>query len=243
MFKCRGLCVFPFSRALHPLPHLLCFWHACTFWLLFFLRAVSRSICRSAHDGPLRLRGFETTLCAIPSLLFSHFLSHIQNGHLYFYPTLASERDCVPAFASLIPGYCLDGKSRRVSPSRRQLAAPILSQIWLIFAGFCPPCFPAVWGQGQCSNLTELKQHVCAFVVCIHICVWAGRGRTKRHWTILETSGPISAHLFRDPEKLSSLPHMAMEWKGTIDNCGSIQLQFVCAPDGLLMVSVSWGML
>lgn len=25
------------------------------------------------------------------------FLSHIQNGHLYFYPALAAERDCVPA--------------------------------------------------------------------------------------------------------------------------------------------------
>ncbi len=69
-----------------------------------------------------------------PSL--PRFLSHIQNGHLYFYPALAAERDCVPAFASLIPGYCLEEKLHQISPSRHQLPAPILRQIWLIFTIF-----------------------------------------------------------------------------------------------------------
>ena len=69
-----------------------------------------------------------------PGLL--RFLSHIQNGHLYSYPALAAERDCVPALASLIPGYCLEEKSHQISPSRHRLAAAILGRILLILSLF-----------------------------------------------------------------------------------------------------------
>lgn len=36
-----------------------------------------------------------------------------------------AERDCVPALASLIPGYCLEEKSHRIWPRRHQLAVLI----------------------------------------------------------------------------------------------------------------------
>lgn len=56
---------------------------------------------------------------------FSISLSHIQNGHLYFYPRSGpAERDCVAASsAALIPGYCSGGgnrtESRRADAERR----------------------------------------------------------------------------------------------------------------------------
>lgn len=133
MLKWCGLCVFSFSLALHPLPHLLCLWHACTFWVLFSTVLCHDQFTARHMTAPSASEDLKDFVCN-PSL--PGFLSHVQNGHLYSYPALAAEWDCVPAFASLIPCYCLEEKSHQNSPSRHQLAAPILRQISLIFAIF-----------------------------------------------------------------------------------------------------------
>lgn len=107
-----------------------------------------------------------------PSL--PRFLSHIQNGHLYSYPALAAEWDCVPAFASPIPGYCLEEKSL----SRHHLAVAI-SRRYL-----------------NSLLLTQLRLFACAHMrACVS--VWAQKGEKQR--SILKTSGSISAHFVQGP--------------------------------------------
>lgn len=69
---------------------------------------------------PLAPQRIWRTLCAIPACL--DFLSHIQNGHLYSYPILATKLDCLPAFFFSLPGYYLEEGLRQISPNRNQLA-------------------------------------------------------------------------------------------------------------------------
>lgn len=69
MFKWCGRCVFPFSLALHPLPHLLCLWHARTFSVPFFPQSyvtINLPLGTWWPLAPLRIWG---TLCAIPACL------------------------------------------------------------------------------------------------------------------------------------------------------------------------------
>lgn len=97
---------------LHVLPLLqasrsrLCRWHTSTFWVLllfffFFQGSASRSIYRSAHDGPRAPPGdLKDFVC---NLSLPRSRSHIQKGlFLYFHPSLDGERECVAASASLI---------------------------------------------------------------------------------------------------------------------------------------------
>lgn len=61
------------------------------------------------------------TLCAIPACL--DFLSHIQNGHLYSYPILATELvSQLCFFFFLLPGYYLEDRSHQITTNRNQLA-------------------------------------------------------------------------------------------------------------------------
>lgn len=111
---------------------------------------------------------------------------------------------------------------------------PILRQISLIFAILFPYCFKLCEvGGGAIWQSYWLYVFVCVYA-WLSVCVHTEREREK-HWSSLKTSGSISAHLFRDPEKLSSLPHMVTKWEGTIDKCCPMQLQYVCAPACLLM--------
>lgn len=111
-----------------------------------------------------------------PSL--PRFLSHIQNGHLYSYPALAAEWDCVPAFASPIPGYCLEEKSL----SRHHLAVAISRRYLNSFSA--------------ALLLTQLRLFACAHMrACVS--VWAQKGEKQR--SILKTSGSISAHFVQGP--------------------------------------------
>lgn len=83
-------------RPLHPLPHLLCRWHACTFWApLFFRRCYVMINLPLGTWRPLAPQRIWRTLCAILGCL--DFLRlclspDIQNGHLYSRPTV--EGDC-----------------------------------------------------------------------------------------------------------------------------------------------------
>lgn len=144
-----------------------------------------------------------------PSL--PRFLSHIQNGHLYSYPALAAEWDCVPAFASPIPGYCLEEKSL----SRHHLAVAISRRYRNSFSAAC------------------YSQHNSGYLpapTCEHACR-CERRKGKSSEAFWKHQAQSALILFRDPEKLGSLP----EWEGTIDKCCSTQLQYVCAPACFLM--------
>lgn len=70
-------------------------------FFFFFQGSASRSIYRSAHDGPRAPPGdLKDFVC---NLSLPRALSHIQKGlFLYFHPSLDGERECVAASASLI---------------------------------------------------------------------------------------------------------------------------------------------
>lgn len=81
MLKWCDLCVFPFSQALHPAPHLLCLWHTCTFWVPFSTVLCHDQFAALHMTAPCASRDLKDFVC-IPSL--PRFLSHIQNGHFVF---------------------------------------------------------------------------------------------------------------------------------------------------------------
>lgn len=118
-----------------------------------------------------------------PSL--PRFLSHIQNGHLYFYPALAAERDCVPAFffffffASLIPGYCLGGE---ITPNLAQQTPTGSSYSGILF-----------------SLRFQLREVGVSRVISQEQCVQRGQEIARRRFE--KHQAPISAHLFRDPRE------------------------------------------
>lgn len=174
--RMRSVCV-PFSlRPLHPPSHLLCLWHTCTFRLLlffFFFFPLPRcyvviNLLLGTWRPPAPRGDLRDFVC---NLSPPHFLSHIQNGHLYLYPALATERDCIPAFASPIPGYCLVEESYQIPASRHQLAALILRRKISLFFFPLPLAF----------RVPEVRVNVVIIPksTCVYLFVCAKREKEK----------------------------------------------------------------
>lgn len=101
------------------------------------------------------------------------FLSHThKTGICIFIPLWPLSEICDPAFASLIPGYCLEKKSHQISPSRHQLAAHIPRRNLALFFFFSSPFHSRFRLREVRVNIVILPNSGCVCVpVCVHACV------------------------------------------------------------------------
>lgn len=176
MFKWCSRCVFPFSLALHPLPHLLWLWHARTFSVPFFPQSyvtINLPLGTWWPLAPLRIWG---TLCAIPACLA--FSPTYKTGICILIP-LWPLSETVSLFC-LSDSRLLFGREISEQTSSGSCYFEAISQ--LVFS---------------CVLLsTQLRLFACAHMrACVS--VWAQKGEKQR--SILKTSGSISAHFVQGP--------------------------------------------
>lgn len=112
MLKRCGLCVFPFSQALHPAPHLLCLWHTCTFWVPFSTVLCHDQFAALHMTAPRASRDLKDFVCN-PGL--PRFLSHIQNGHFVFISHFGQWARLCHSFLPLWIQVIVWGRNRTIS--------------------------------------------------------------------------------------------------------------------------------
>jgi len=220
MLKRCGLCVFPFSLALHLLPHLLCLWHACMFRVLFFPQCyVMINLPLGTWRSPAPQRIWRT-LCAIPACL--DFSPTYKMGICILIPLWPLSETVSQLFASLIPGYCLEEESHHISLNRNQADVAILRRIVFIFN----------ISYHSVSNCVRLALLYMSVFMCVSMSVYPQTDRKKiKIVTIFQTSVSHRAQLVRDQEKQCSLRQIMTIWRNQRENkCCSVWQQYVCAP-------------
>lgn len=152
---------------------------------------------------PLAPQRIWRTLCAIPACFSS--LPHTKRAFVFL--------SHFGRWARLCPSFCLSDSwllfGREITTNladQTQTSCCYFKANFTHFRYFLPFCFQL------CAvgvNLIILQNSSCMCIpVPIHVSVCVQRERKWKHWSIFKTSGSISTHLFRDPEKLSSLPHI-----------------------------------